>query len=129
MAPQVSTDRIPARRALACAVVACAVSVASCGGDAPGGAQVVDMNTGSYRTVADGRAEIWIGVLDSQWREDIERMMDTVEIEIRCGAERRVVWVSTDKLTEQVCGVQLQLVEITTWSPPKAKIKVVWDGR
>jgi hypothetical protein len=87
------------------------------------------MNTGSYRTVADGRAEIWIGVFDSQWREDIERMMDTVEIEIRCGAERRVVWVSTDKLTEQVCGVQLQLVEITTWSPPKAKIEVVWEGR
>ena len=94
-----------------------------------GGTQIVEMTTGSYKTVADGRAEIWVGVFDSRWREDLGRLADTVEVEIRCGEDRRVVPVAADQPTETVCGIQLQLEEITTWRPPQAKIKVAWQDR
>ena len=130
MAVQVVTDRTPARSLLIYAAIFCAMGCVSCaGGDDAGGVQIVEMTTGSYRTVADSRAELWIGKFDRPWREDIGQLTDTVEVEIRCGEDRQTVWVSADRLTEPVCGVQLQLVEITTWNPPKAKIKVAWDGR
>jgi hypothetical protein len=129
MTSRVVADR-PFFRSLVVLAIACwAVSIVSCSaGDETGGEQIVEMTTGSFRAVADYRAEIWIGKFDSQWREDLERMMDTIEIEIRCGAESQLVAVSGDRLTEPVCGVQVQLVEITSWNPPRAKIRVVWEG-
>ena len=127
MVHQAPTDRFLPRDVLVLAATIFVLAVSCTGGDDAGGVQIVEMTTGSFRAIADYRAEIWIGAFDRQWREDLQRLMDTVEIEIRCGAESQVVWVSTDRPTEPVCGVQLQLVEITSWRPPQAKIKVVWD--
>jgi hypothetical protein len=126
MVHQASADRFLPRDVLVLAATIFVLAVSCSGGYDGGGVQIVEMTTGSFRAIADYRAEILIGAFDRQWREDLQRLMDTVEIEIRCGAERQVVWVSTDRLTEPVCGVQLQLVEITSWRPPQARIKVVW---
>ena len=129
MTHRVAPDRLLVRSAAALAAACLALSFVSCSaGDETCGEQIVEMTTGSYRPVGDYRAEIWIGAFDSQWREDLERMMDSVEIEIRCGAERQTVQVSGDQLTDPVCGVRVQLVEITSWNPPRAQIRVVWEN-
>ena len=90
------------------------------------GEETIEMVTGSYRTVADGRAEILIGEVGDVWSEEIGLLVDAIEVEVTCGEESRVVWVSEDQPTEPVCRIELQLVEITSWSPPKAKLTVRW---
>jgi hypothetical protein len=85
------------------------------------------MVSGSYRTVADGRAEILIGDVGTVANEDQERRVEAVEVEVTCGEARETIWVSEERPTEQVCRIELQLVEITSWSPPKARIKIVWE--
>jgi len=110
------------------AVIAIALGAASCGdGATPGGEETVHMVTGSYRTVANGRAEILVGEFGDLWREDLGLLVDAVEVEVNCGEESGVVWVSEDQPTEPVCRIELQLIEITSWSPPKAKLTVKWD--
>jgi hypothetical protein len=54
-------------------------------------------------------------------------MIEAVEVEVSCAEESSIVWASHGMLTEPVCRVQLELVEIVTWSPPRARFKVVWE--
>lgn len=109
------------------AVVAIAFGTMACGpGGALTGEETVEMVSGSYRTVAEGRAEILIGEVGDLWSEEIGLLVDAVEVEVTCGEESMVVWVSEDQPTEPVCRIELQLVEITSWSPPKAEIVVRW---
>jgi len=109
------------------AVLFIVLGAVSCGGgDATGGEETVEMISGSYRTVADGRAEILIGKIGDVPSEEQGLTVDAVEVEVTCAEERRVVRATDDQLTEPVCRVQLQLVEITNWSPGKARLKVVW---
>jgi hypothetical protein len=91
------------------------------------GEETVEMVTGSYRTVANGRAEILIGEFGDLWDEEIGLSVDAVEVEVSCGEDNVVVWVTEDRPTEPVCRIELQLVEITSWSPPKAKLIVRWQ--
>ena len=109
------------------AAVMFAIGALSCGGSgSPVAEETVEMITGSYRTVADGRAEILIGEFGDQWREDLGLMEDAVEVEVTCAEEKVVVWVFEDQPTQPVCRVQLQLVDFVTWSHPKARLKVIW---
>lgn len=112
--------------ALAAATLALGAVACGAGGGTPAAEETVEMVTGSFRTVADGRAEILIGEVGDLWREETGIMVDAVEVEVSCGEESEVVWVSADKPTEPVCRIQLELVEITNWSPSKAKITVRW---
>lgn len=105
-----------------------AVSVVSCGGgDRTGGEETVVMVSGSYRTVGEGRAEILVGEIGDLWREDLGLMVDAVEVEVTCAEQKMVVWASEGQPTEPVCRVQVELVEIVTWSPPKARLRVFWS--
>lgn len=105
-----------------------ALGAASCGGGgATGGEETVEMISGSYRTVADGRAEILVGEIGDLWLEEKGIMVDAVEVEVTCGEEMQVVWASENRLTEPVCRIQLQLVEIMNWAPAKSKIRVTWN--
>jgi len=109
------------------AAVAVTFGVMACGtGDTLTGEETFEMVSGSYRTVAEGRAEILIGEVGDLWSEEIGLLVDAVEVEVTCGEESGVVWVSEDQPTEPVCRVELQLVEITSWSPPKVKLTVRW---
>jgi len=109
------------------AAVAIAIGIVSCGGgDATGGEETVEMISGSYRTVAEGRAEILVGEIGDVYNEEVGLTVDAVEVEVTCGEEKQVVWASEDQLTEPVCRIQLQLVEITNRAPAKSKIRVTW---
>ena len=109
------------------AVLVIALGAASCGGGgATGGEETVEMISGSYRTVAEGRAEILVGEIGDLWLEEKGLMVDAVEVEVSCGEEQQVVWVAEEQPTEPVCRIELQLVEITSWSPAKAKLRVTW---
>jgi hypothetical protein len=109
------------------AVLLIALGGASCGGgDTIGGEETVVMVSGSYRTVAEGRAEILVGEVGDLWREDLGLMVDAVEVEVTCAEQKVVVRACEDRLTEPVCRVQLELVEIVTWSPAKVKLRVAW---
>lgn len=110
------------------AVLVVGLGSASCGsGDTNGGEETVEMISGSYRTVAEGRAEILVGEIGDVWNEESGLKVDAVEVEVTCGEDRQVVWAREDQLTEPVCRIQLQLVEITNWAPAKSKIRVTWD--
>jgi len=109
------------------AVLLIALGGASCGGgDTIGGEETVVMVSGSYRTVAEGRAEILVGEVGDLWREDLGLMVDAVEVEVTCAEQKVAVRACEDRLTEPVCRVQLELVEIVTWSPAKVKLRVAW---
>jgi len=84
------------------------------------------MISGSYRTVAEGRAEILVGGIGEVWNEEVGLMVDAIEVDVSCGEDRQVVWVSEEQPTEPVCRIQLQLVKITNWAPAKAKLRVTW---
>ncbi len=110
------------------AVLLIALGAAACGGgDTVGGEETVVMVSGSYRTVGDGRAEILVGEIGDLWVEEKGIMVDAVKVEVTCGEEKNVVWAAENQLTEPVCRVRLQLVEITNWSPAKAKLRVTWQ--
>jgi hypothetical protein len=111
------------------AVLLIALGGASCGGgNTIGGEETVVMVSGSYRTVAEGRAEILVGELGDLWREDLGRTVDAVEVEVTCAEQKTVVQACEDRMTEPVCRVQVELVEIVTWSPPKVKLRVAWQS-
>jgi hypothetical protein len=111
------------------AVLLITLVAASCGGgNTIGGEETVEMVSGSYRTVGEGRAEILIGKIGDLWLEEKGVTVDAVEVEVTCGEQKKAVWVCGGQLTESVCRVQLELLEIVTWSPPKVRLKVVWSG-
>lgn len=99
----------------------------ACGtGDLPSSEESVEMVMGSYRTVAEGRAEILIGEVGELEHEETGLLVDAVEVEVTCGEETRVLSVTEDHPTGTVCRIELQLVEITNWAPPKVKLIVRW---
>ncbi len=109
-------------------VLVIALGSASCGGSgATGAEETVEMISGSYRMVAEGRAEILVGEIGDVPNEEQGPTVDAVEVEVSCAEDQKIVRVTEDHLTEPVCRVQLQLVEITNWSPAKARLKVVWS--
>ena len=71
-------------------------------------------------------AEILVGEIGDVPNEAHGPTVDAVEVEVSCAEDQKIVRVTEDHLTEPVCRVQLQLVEITNWSPAKARLKVVW---
>jgi ABC-type glycerol-3-phosphate transport system substrate-binding protein len=109
------------------AVLVIAIGAASCGGGAANGEETVEMVSGSYRTVGEGRAEILVGAIGDLSLEDQGVTVDAVEVEVTCGEQQKTVWASKNRLTEPVCRVQVELVEIVTWSPPKVQLKIVWN--
>lgn len=109
------------------AIATLVLGLVSCGGDGDTvDEETVEMISGSYRTVADGRAEILIGRFGDQWREDLGLEVDAVEVKVTCAEEEVVVWVFEDQPTQPVCRVQLQVVEFVTWTPPKVRVRVIW---
>jgi hypothetical protein len=85
------------------------------------------MVTGSYRTVADGRAVVTIGELHDERRADLDRKVEWVDVEISCAEESRVVEAVAEAPSDEVCQVRIQLQEIVSWSPPKVRIHVIWE--
>jgi hypothetical protein len=111
----------------AIAITAAAFAAGACGGEPPATTASFEMVTGSYRTVAEGRAEITIGELHDEWREDLGRNVEWVDVEVSCAEQTRVVEAVADAPSDEVCRVRIQLQKIVTWSPPKARIQVIWD--
>ena len=85
------------------------------------------MVTGSFRLVADGRAEIRIGPFHDLWREDLGRAVDAVDVVVSCAEEQLVVAAVADAPSDEVCRVRLRLVKIVEWQPPKARLTVLWE--
>jgi hypothetical protein len=108
------------------AALAIALGAGSCAVGDAGDEETVEMISGSYRTVAEGRAEILVGGIGEVWNEDLGLMVDAIEVDVSCGEDRQVVWVSEEQPTEPVCRIQLQLVKITNWAPAKARLRVTW---
>ncbi len=115
-------------RAKLLTILVIALAAASCGGSgATRAEETVEMISGSFRVVADGRAEILIGEIGDVQNEEQGPTVDAVRVEVTCAEDQKIVRVTEAHLTEPVCRVQLQLVEITNWSPAKARLKVVWS--
>jgi len=113
------------RTALASVVIA--LGAASCWhGEITVHNETVQMVPGTYRTVANGKAEILIGTVDDHEQEDTGLTVHAVEVEVSCGEEEKSVWVFEDRLTEPVCRVQLRLEEVVSWTPPRARLRVFW---
>lgn len=85
------------------------------------------MVTGAYRTVGEGRAEIRIGEFHEQPREDRPTSAQAVDVQISCAEETRSVTLVAGATSDEVCDVRVQLLEIVTWRPPRARFRVLWE--
>lgn len=89
--------------------------------------QTITMSTGSFKNVGNGRATLWLGIVDVAWREDLGGLVDSAEIELECGGQIYPRIVYEDQPTESTCGVQVRLVELFDRSPPAARLQVTWE--
>ncbi|KGF72054.1 hypothetical protein DO97_13150 [Neosynechococcus sphagnicola sy1] len=88
--------------------------------------EVVTVTTGASRRVANGRAELWLGEVSESWRDDLNGIVDSAQIELNCNGQAYPQTVFNDKPSEVTCGVQVRLVEIPQLNPPKARLEILW---
>ena len=89
--------------------------------------QVITISSGSFKKVAGGRAEIWLGQVDSFWREDLDRLVDSAQFELKCAGEVFVGFAFEDQASREICGCQVRLVQTIDKSPPSAVLEITWD--
>lgn len=92
-------------------------------GDLATSPQTVEMNLGTTSFVAGGRARIWFASVDLG-----------PQIEVTCKEESRLLELSGDSESDEVCGIRVSLVD---WSEKERKgmrriratFRVAWDGQ
>lgn len=89
--------------------------------------QTVKMSTGRTRNVANGRAALWLGIVDVTWREDLNHLVDSAEFELSCDGVSYFRVAMEDRFTEPACSIQVRLIEVVGNSPPGARLEVVWE--
>ena len=49
--------------------------------------QTVTMSIGSFKSVGNGRTELWLGIVDAEWRDDLGKLAGSAEVELECNGE------------------------------------------
>jgi len=89
--------------------------------------QKVNMLNGSFKSVANGRATIWFGMIEDQWQPDTAAMATAAMIKITCKEDDVQLNVVQEKPSEEYCGIRVRLVEVTDMSPPRATFEITWE--
>ena len=97
-------------------VGAAGIYIVSIGGIAKS-PQRVTMSSGSFRTVANGRAQLHY----AQWSS-------VPEVEVLCHGERYLVDINSSQPSETVCGIRVRMISASAGftGAPQAELEVTW---
>jgi len=88
--------------------------------------QVFTLTTGSTRRVADGRAQIWLGKIETEYSVPGGGVSPAVEIEVNCDGRIYRAWAVQEQTSDEFCGCRVRLVETLDTTPPTARIEIIW---
>jgi hypothetical protein len=89
--------------------------------------QKTTLSIGQTKKVGGGRAYLWLATIDDAWRQDLNGIVTTANVELSCSGEKHQLDVFQDQLSEEVCGVRVRVLKFISGMPPAAKFEITWE--
>ncbi len=88
--------------------------------------QTFTVTTGGTRTVAQGRAQIWLSAVRFDHRTEQGDVTSAAEIEMTCRGETFKEIAVLGMPWKEICGCRVRLVEVLDTRPPSVRMEVTW---